>query len=58
MSGVSREYKIEKLLQWNPHWSPFTVKEWKPEQLHEIYIENQQKVVRQIRESLGLDPNK
>lgn len=33
----NREFMVEKLLEWNPHWSRRTVESWKEDQLYAVY---------------------
>lgn len=51
---VSREQMIEKLIDLHPEWNPQTIHNWKNNQLRAIYNKELQKLVKEIRISLGL----
>lgn len=48
MIRLTREYMIDKLLQWNPHWSRATVQGWHYRQLCAVYAKERRKVVERL----------
>lgn len=50
MSGVSDDYKREKLKSWCPHWNPETIDSWHSTQLEQIYRRIQREIVTNLPE--------
>lgn len=51
---MTRQQMERDLEKWNPHWNRETIRGWNDIQLKKIHSKEQQKIVKNIRLSLGL----